>query len=164
VAWVNVVDPELNVPVTVRLYVPAGIPPVPLFPPPPLPQDDKTLAMRNKQPKANPLSNRTGCLRRQATQIPSRANPGKPAADHRTVCGVLAGGNPTGVRSFAEVSSGGYEDCLIHVLSLFEFRDAQRFCPAGAPLQLSAIAWCGIRNSDGRTRGNGDVPTRELLL
>jgi hypothetical protein len=61
VAWVNVVDPELNVPVTVRLYVPAGVPPVPLFPPPP-PQEDKILAIRNKQANANPLSNRTGCL------------------------------------------------------------------------------------------------------
>jgi hypothetical protein len=141
VAWANVVEPELNVPVTVRLYVPAGVPPVPLFPPPPPPQDDKTLAMRNKQANANPLSNRTGCLRRQAAQIPSSANPGKPAADHHTVCGALTGGNPTGVSRFAEVPpvvTTTLTDDGAEPLSVTELGEREHVERVGAPLQLRA--------------------------
>ena len=144
VAWVKVVDPpELNVPVTVRLYVPAGVPPVPLLLLLPPPQDDITLAIRNKQANANPLSNRTGCLRHKATQIPSRANPGKPAADHRTVCGVRVGGNPTGVRSFAEVPpvvTRTVIDDGAEPLSVMELEEREHMDRAGAPLQLSATA------------------------
>jgi len=44
--WVSVVDPELKLPETVIVYVPAGVPGFP--PPPPPPQDDSATAMLSK--------------------------------------------------------------------------------------------------------------------
>jgi hypothetical protein len=50
------VDPDVKVPVAVKLYVPCGVPallfpPLPLFPPPP--QADQVIASENRHPNAN---------------------------------------------------------------------------------------------------------------
>ena len=77
---VNVVEPELNVPVTVKVYVPAGVPVPPWLPPPPPPQEDKPTSEKSRHPKRTPLSSQTVRLRDWIVQRQSNASIVKTAA------------------------------------------------------------------------------------
>jgi hypothetical protein len=58
VAWLKIAEPELNVPVTVRVYVPARVPPPPGLPPPP-PHEEEVIRRNSKLANAIPRSSQS---------------------------------------------------------------------------------------------------------
>lgn len=78
VLCVRFAEPEAKVPVTVRLYVLAGVPPVPpLLPPPPHPVVPTTITARKANAHRPPDFHMPG-LRLQA---PRSIRPGKPQSE-----------------------------------------------------------------------------------
>ena len=135
--WTKLAEPEVKLPTTVTLYVPAGVapPPFPMLLPPP--QPDHVINVMSTQKKASPQS----ILPFRLRGLRSSTSPGKPDNASPSASIVRPRGGEEGYARLADVPAvvtATVTGVGVAPLSVTELGETEHVDCAGAPLQVSA--------------------------